>query len=352
MLSLRDIFFAVSGFTFCFFTPYASAAKTTYADLKSGDVITVTLDQLLPTQAVLSYDREYANLARYSENLKQMYNDLCIANGGKGVKKWSEDSKPTDPESYQCRNKPGTHTDALNTVVVGPEEGMLFLTQGHHIFSTFWDMPNGGTSVPVTVKVTHNLIGSAEDFWAEMNNDREVWLRNSKGQKIKADDLPEYIGQKQLKHDRYLSLIFLLEGISYSHPKTKDKKTIPFFELNWALALRKHMKISEYDLNVPDEYATALTEAATIMVDLSDDEVIGKSEKTAKEMGKFKTVDSKALEKLITNKKSDFNYAMAYRMAKKEKSTPKRLLEQEAAEKEKKKKSKEAEPNNKDEKSE
>ncbi|MGR5147363.1 ParB/Srx family N-terminal domain-containing protein [Photobacterium alginatilyticum] len=324
------------------YCPYSTAEKVSYDELNNGDIITVTLDQLLPTQAVLSYDREYARLSRYKDNLKHMYNDLCQINGAKGVKKWGEESQPTDPSSYTCSDKPGTHTDALNTVVVGPKKGSLYLTKGHHLFSTFWDMPNGGTSVPVTVRVTHNLFGSGEDFWPEMSNDQEVWLYDSKGEKIKANDLPEYIGQKQLKHDKYLSLVHFLNGISYSPPvkKSKDNKAnsdslIPFLELHWALEVRKHMKVSDYNLNEPDEYAAALAEAATVMVDLPDDAVIGQSTLTAKEMGKFSQVDSKALAALINDKTSSFNHALAYRLAKKEKSTPKRLLEEEAAAKEK-----------------
>ncbi|WP_299015194.1 ParB/Srx family N-terminal domain-containing protein [uncultured Photobacterium sp.] len=343
MLSLRVIScFAIIA-SIATLSAIVHTKKTTYGKLKSGDVITVSLDQLLPTQAVLSYDREYANLARYNKNQKQMYNDLCKANGAKGIKKWSEDSKPTDPSSYQCKAKSGTLSDALSTVIIGPEDGMLFLTKGHHTLSTFWDMPNGGISVPIMVKVTHNLVGSADDFWAEMNNDHEVWLISAKGKKLDVDDLPQYIGRKQLKNDPYLSLVYFLEGISYSSAKARKNQnkesTPPYFELNWALTLRKYMKISDYDLNVPDEYATALAEAATVMVDMPDDEIIGKSDKTAKEMGKFKTVDSKALEHLITNKKSDFNYALAYRLEKKEKSTPKRLLENEEKDKDKSKKS-------------
>ena len=328
----------ILGATLC--APFLTyAEKINYSELENGDTITIPLDQLLPTQAVLDYDQIFANLQRYKADLKNMYNDLCRVNGAKGVKKWDDNSIPTDPETYQCTGKVGQDTDVLSTVVIGPEEGVLYLTEGLTLLSTFWDMPNGGTSVPITVKVNHNLLGSGDDFWAEMNNDNEVWLVNEKGKKIKPDDLPEYIGMKQLKHDKYLSLVNFLNGISYSAPKPdgKDNKTasIPFFALNWALELRQHMKISDYDLNDPEEYATALTEAATIMVDLPDDEVIGKSKRSASEMGQFDQVDSKALEELVTNADTSFGLALAYRVEKKEKSTPKAVLEEQEAQKEK-----------------
>ncbi|PSW21566.1 chromosome partitioning protein ParB [Photobacterium sanctipauli] len=313
--------------------------QSEYQALENGDIITITLDQLLPTQAVLDHDAENANLQRYKNDLKFMYDDLCRLNGGKGIKSWDENSVPTDPNSYTCKGKLGSDSEALSTIVVGPEDGVLYLTTNHTILSTFWDMPNGGTSVPITVKVNHNLISSGDDFWAEMINDKEVWLVNQKGKKVKPDDLPEYIGRKQLKHDKYLSLAHFLTGISYQPPKPdgKDNKqaTIPYLALNWALALRGKMKISKYDLNDPEEYATAITEAATIMVDIPDDEIIGKSKLTAKEMGQMDAVDSKALEALLTGENTNFTLATTYRVNKKEKSTPKAVLEEQKAQKEK-----------------
>ncbi|MGF1687396.1 ParB/Srx family N-terminal domain-containing protein [Photobacterium japonica] len=318
------------GFTALLLTPTALAEKITYSTLKNGDVITVTLDQLLPTQAVLDYDAEYAKLQYYANDRKHIFDTLCRVNGAKGIKKWDDDASPLDPESYTCKADVGTDVDALSNVIIGPEEGILYLVDHLTVLSSFWDMPNGGTSVPVMVKISHNLLASGDDFWAEMNNDREVWLRNYKGKKISPDDLPEYIGLKQLKHDKYLSLVNFLDGISYAMPKPDGKNTtqadIPFLALHWALALRKKMKISDYNLNDPEEYATAITEAATIMVDTPDDQDIGLSKRTAKEMGKFDQVDSEALEKLLTDKDSAFSLAMAYRLAKKEKSTPKSLM--------------------------
>ncbi len=208
MPSLRNTFLLCLFSCLPLLATYSSAEKITYDKLNNGEVITVTLDQLLPTQALLSFDREFAKLNRYNNDRKNMYNDLCKANGAKGIKKWSEESQPTDASSYTCIDKPGTHTNDLSTVIIGPKEGTLYLTKGHHTLSTFWDMPNGGTSVPVMVKVAHNLHETGEDFWPEMNNDKEVWLFNTKGEKIKAEDLPEYIGRKQLKHDKYLSLVY------------------------------------------------------------------------------------------------------------------------------------------------
>ncbi|MEJ2766027.1 ParB/Srx family N-terminal domain-containing protein [Photobacterium sp. MCCC 1A19761] len=307
---------------------HADEEKSPYAKLQAGDVVTVALDQLLPTQAVLSYDWQYARLNRYQNEPKLVYDDLCRANGAKGVKEWSKKSKPTKPDSYTCTGKSGQSEDVLNTVVVGSEDGLLYLTKGHHLLSTFWDMPNGGTSVPVTVKVTHNLIDSGDDFWAEMNQDHELWLYNAKGNEISPDDLPEYLGRKQLKHDKYLSLVQFLNGISYQKPDDAP----PFFEYHWAQEIRKHMNVSEYDFNVPDEYAAALAEAATVMVDLNEDTKVAKSGLTAKAMGKLTQADSKALAALIDDENSDFNQAMAYRRALKEKTTPKRLLEKEQAE--------------------
>jgi hypothetical protein len=300
----------------------ALAEQSNYADLKRGDVINVNLDQLLPTQAVISLDEEYYNLGRYTEDLKIMYNDLCRVNGAKGIKKWNKDSIPTDVGTYSCQAKNGENIDDLPAVIIGPEDGELFLIDHHNMLSTFWDMPNGGTSMPVTLRVEYNLLGSGDDFWPELLNDHEVWLYNNKGEKIKPSALPQYIGSKQLKHDKYFSLTYFLNGIAYDIPN--DSK-VPYVKLNWSRVLREKMDIGDYNLNNPDEYATALTEAATIITDLESDTVIGISGKTAKEMGQRNSVDTKALEKLLTNEKSNWHYAMAYRLAKKEKATPKTM---------------------------
>ncbi|EAS42552.1 chromosome partitioning protein ParB [Photobacterium profundum] len=300
----------------------ALAEKTNYAELKRGDVINVNLDQLLPTQAVISLDEEYYNLGRYAEDLKTMYNDLCRVNGAKGIKKWDKDSNPTNISTYSCQAKQGENIDALPSVIIGPEDGELFLIDHHNILSTFWDMPNGGTSVPITLKVEYNLLGSGDDFWPELLNDHEVWLYNNKGKKIKPSALPQYIGSKQLKHDKYFSLAYFLNGIAYDMP---DENKVPYVKLNWSRVLREKMDIGDYNLNNLDEYATALTSAATIITDLKSDTVIGRSSKTAKEMGQKSSVDTKALENLLTNEKSTWHYAMAYRLAKKEKATPKNI---------------------------
>ncbi|MGF1689741.1 ParB/Srx family N-terminal domain-containing protein [Photobacterium kagoshimensis] len=311
------------------------ADKISYAELKNGDVITVTLDQLLPTQAVMSYDKEYALLYHYKKNEKNVFGALCKLNGGGKLKKWDENSSPTDLESYTCSKKLGSQTKDLASVVVGPEEGLLYLTTQHHLLSSFWDMPNGGTSVPINLKVTFNLLGSGDDFWPEMSNDNEVWLFDNKGKKLSPSDLPDFIGSKQLKEDKYLSLAYFLQGISYDLPQKKtDPNTkepyprVPYLALQWSLTLRKKMNADEYNFNNRDEFAAALTEAATVMVDLASDEKIGKTELPATAMGKFMDVDSKALETMLTSKKSEWYAATEYRIAKKKKATPKKLLEE------------------------
>ncbi|WP_281222728.1 ParB/Srx family N-terminal domain-containing protein [Photobacterium sanguinicancri] len=313
----------------------AYAEKISYADLEDGDIITVTLDQLLPTQAVISYDKEYAHLYRYNKNKKNIYHALCKLNGGGKVKKWDENSSPTDIESYSCTKKLGSQIHDLASVVVGPDNGLLYLTTQHHILSSFWDMPNGGTSVPIRLKVTFNLLGSGDDFWPEMRNDNAVWLYNQKGKKISPSDLPDFIGLKQLKEDKYLSLAYFLQGISYdlpqnnTDPNTKEPYSrVPYLALQWSLVLREKMTVDDINFNNRDEYAAALAEAATVMVDMASNEKVGKTDLPAIAMGKFSEVDSKALEAMLTSQNSEWYYATEYRINKKKKATPKKLLEE------------------------
>ncbi|OAN17753.1 chromosome partitioning protein ParB [Photobacterium jeanii] len=317
-----------------------SAEKPNYSELQQGDTITVTLDQILPTQAVMSYDLEYALLQSYKSNEKAMFNKLCKLNGGGSVKDWGEKSNPTDLESFTCAKKLGSQTQDLAKVVVGPKEGLLFLTTQHHTLSSFWDMPNGGTNVPVMLKVSHNLLDSGDDFWAEMSHDNTVWLFGAKGKKISPSDLPEFIGSKQLKEDKFLALAFFLQGISYDLPQKQTNPNtnepyavVPYLAYQWSLALREKMNVENYNFNDRDDYATALTEAATVMTDLAADTLIGKSDKTAIEMGQFQEVNSKALEALITNKNSNWYLATEYRIQKKKKATPKKIQEEQEKQK-------------------
>lgn len=319
--------------------------------IEVGDVLTVKLDEILPTQPILAYDRIFASLGRYEARPAQLYDDLCLTNGGQGIQSWDDNSKPTDLESYHCKKPFGSQEDALPTVLVAPDGKTLYLLSGHHILSTFWDMPNGGTSVPVLVKVTHNLAGDdIDEKWDAMKQAGQIWLYNTRGEQIKPSDLPQYLGMKQLKHDKYLSLVFFLRNIAYNDPD-KDYPTvnplirpmsIPYLQYYWAQYLQKKMKISQYDLNDPEEYAEALKKAADIIVNTPADEDIASSGKTAKALGKFDEVNTKVLDSLLSRPSSSWGYAMAYRLRVKEESTPKRVLEEqkakEAAEKAKKEK--------------
>lgn len=314
--------------------------------IQVGDVLTVKLDALLPTQAVLAFDRVFASLGRYEARPAQMFDDLCLTNGGKGVKTWDDQSQPTDLDSYTCEEPLGSNQDALPTVLLAPNGKTLYLLSGHHILTTFWDMPNGGTSVPVKVKVTQSLAGDdIDEVWNAMKEAGEFWLFDTRGEKIKPSELPEYLGMKQLKHDKYLSLVFFLRNIAYSDPdKSKTVNplirpmSVPYMQYYWAQYLRKKMKVSSYDLNDPDEYAAALKEAASLIVAAADDENIASSGKTAKELGQFDEVNIKALESLLSRSTSSWSYALAYRQREKEESTPKRILEEQKAKKESAKK--------------
>ncbi|WP_051288067.1 ParB/Srx family N-terminal domain-containing protein [Photobacterium halotolerans] len=324
-------------------------SKTNSEDnsIQVGDVLTVKLDALLPTQPVLAFDRVFASLGRYEARPAQMFDDLCLTNGGQGVKTWDDKSQPTDLESYSCKEPLGSNQDALPTVLLAPDGKTLYLLSGHHILTTFWDMPNGGTSVPVVVKVTQSLAGDdIDEIWSAMKEAGQIWLFDIRGEKIKPSELPEYLGMKQLKHDRYLSLVFFLRNIAYSDPDTGKTTanplirpmSVPYMQYHWAQYLRKKMKVSNYDLNDPDEYTAALKEAANLIVAAADDENIASSGKTAKELGQFDEVNTKALDSLVTRPTSSWSYALAYRQRVKEESTPKRILEAQKAEKESAKK--------------
>lgn len=117
-----------------------------------GDVIELELGQLKPTQSSIGYEQIFYKLGRYHRDPKTMFDELCESNGQKGIKHYTDASLPNDNLSYQCKDEIGTHKDKMKTVVIGPD-GQYFLTDGHHTFNVFYQMPSGGEQLRVNVLI-------------------------------------------------------------------------------------------------------------------------------------------------------------------------------------------------------
>src|SRR5450830_278657 len=143
-------------------------------------ILQVSLAELHPTQPAIGYDQVYYKLGRYAAEEKNIaeiakpkkFSDLCEANGQgdvlPGTANVAGATLAAPPASYRCKAAVGSRPHDMKTVVIGPR-GTLYLTDGHHTFSTFWDADNGQNhTLKVWVKVTDNFSKLNEDeFWTQ-----------------------------------------------------------------------------------------------------------------------------------------------------------------------------------------
>ncbi|GAA3036985.1 ParB-like protein [Microbacterium dextranolyticum] len=252
----------------------ASAASTP-TDVKdpscvSGDAraLCAPVDSLLdvrigdvhPTQPSLGYDEVYYKLGRYDTQLSKdannkKFDDWCEANGQGGVAAVSKTTTPTllTPSTFTCTVPVGSETAAtiepMKTVVIGPK-GVLYLTDGHHTLTSFFE--DSGPDVHVRLRVLGNLSGLSDgDFWAAMTAQKWTWLRDVDGNPITPAQLPTSVGLKNFQDDRYRSILYFARDIGY----TADGD-VPFQEFYWGSWLRTRADIPVLRWNQNDQDAS------------------------------------------------------------------------------------------------
>lgn len=259
-----------------------------WATAKAGDILDVTLADLHPTQAALGYDQIYYKLGRYEADYTKKFDDFCADEGMNGLKKntASATSKLTDATTYTCKVTDTTQRDtsALNPVVIGPNGDTLYLTDGHHGSSTYYQVPDGGPTLHVHVIVKDNLSATTgSTFWAEMESHGYTRLKDANGQTITASQLPAALGLSNgMQNDVYRSLVYFTRDIGYSKPTPSTD----FLEFYWADWLRTAFPLTSYDLtqlgtattNPASDgtgYFNAVWNASTAMVATTDGQVGG-----------------------------------------------------------------------------
>ena len=159
----------------------------------------------------------------------------------------------------------------MKTVVIGPE-GRLYLTDGHHTFTTLSEQPEGGATLPMWVKVTDNFSDSPDlaSFWRRMQAARKVWLNDGQGQAITPEQIPAQLGLATLDDDPYRALVYFTREVAYDKPRSGDVAP-EFLEFYWGNWLREQLNLSDYDLRDKGDYRDAIGEAA----------IVGKQQQTA-----------------------------------------------------------------------
>jgi hypothetical protein len=194
-------------------------------------IIIVALDELRPTQPAVGYDQIYYKLGRYRAEEQAMaatskpekFDDYCEANGRGGVRKDTSNTPGATligaAKGLQCKHDNPVEYDEMKTVVIGPG-GKVYLTDGHHKFTTFWEADGGvNHKLPVSVIVTDNFSSLSDaDFWAKMRESKKVWLTDGKNRTITPARLPKHLGLNQLGNDPYRSIVYFARNVAVEIP--------------------------------------------------------------------------------------------------------------------------------------
>lgn len=270
-------------------TPAAPAASPA----RAGDLIEVTLDRLRPTQPSLGYDQIFYKLGRYSSTkdedrgkFNKRFDDWCETNGQGEAASVDADATLADPSSFTCSIPVGQETEdslaQMKTVVVGPG-GTLYLTDGHHSLTSFWEAADGGPKTRIRLRMTANLSKlSTAAFWKEMRDENWVWLKDENGRSITVDQLPSELGLSRFHDDRYRGLVYFTRGIGYDQADGSAE----FLEFLWGSWLRERIDLDAYDTTSLSSYLDAVRDASEAMTDLPGDTVVAGG-RTADEMGRL-----------------------------------------------------------------
>jgi hypothetical protein len=276
----------------------AGAAGSAPAAPQAGDLLEVSLGELHPTQPAIGFDEIYYKLGRYRSDkdaqagkVNKRFDDWCESNGQGAAASAGPDARLDTPGSFTCEVPVGEETPEslaeMKTAVIGPG-GVPYLTDGHHSLTALLASPDGGPNTRIRVKVAADL--SALDpaqFWAQMESNHWVWLRDADDQPITADQLPAHLGLDAFGNDHYRSLVYFTRDIGYEQLADSDGGSPEFLEFYWGSWLRASYDLSQYDLTDPASYLDLIEHASKDMADLKDGDPVADG-RTAGELGRMK----------------------------------------------------------------
>ena len=260
---------------------------------QAGDLIDVRLDELYPTQPSLGYDEVYYKLGRYAfgkDAVNKRFDDWCEANGQISAASALPNATLHDPSTFTCTVALGQETqaskDVMKTVVIGPR-GKLYLTDGHHTFTSFWETPDGGPTLHVRARVDGNLSNLSEAaFWRAMQANGWTWLYDAKDEAINPQQLPRQLGLREFGNDVYRGILYFGRDIGYAQVAGNAL----FQEFRWGRWLRRAqdpaLDPANYDLTDLASYLAlvrAMTQAQSALADNYD----VSDGKTAIQLGKI-----------------------------------------------------------------
>jgi len=283
--------------------------KALSTSVSEGDIINVTLSELVPTQFSIGFDQIFYKLGRFDKDKKKMFDEICKTNGQKGIASFNKHSTAHDPQTFSCKKTVGTVKKEMKTVVIAPN-GRYYLTDGHHTLNVFWAMSEGGSEFKVNVIVDKDYrnLNSMDSFWKQMVSDGNTWLFDQQGNPLTYHNLPASLGMENFANDQYRSLVYFSRNVAWSKPKI----SVPFLEFYWATELYKQLDIAQLDLNSKSGYEQAIMKVSHVILALESNDV-GRSGKSVKEMGQFSQLNQKGLDKLLRAKKGKISYMINYK---------------------------------------
>ena len=298
-------------------------ANAEYCAAAVDDLLDIRLADLRPTQPSLGYDEVYYRLGRYTLGkgaADQLLDQWCATNGQQTLQSATPGATVSDPASFTCAVAVGAETDEskvpMKTVVIGPG-GQLYLTDGHHTLTSFWEAPGGGPDTRIRLRVTGNLSTLQPDaFWREMTDRGWTWLRDADGNPVAPEQLPTSLGLKQFANDQYRGVLYFVRDVGYS----QDDDSPAFQEFYWGQWLRNQtdpeLRPADFTLTEMASYQSLIGNVGRAMVALPDTTEIANGQ-NAKALGKLETFGQKAFDALSapvdSEKPGKLAYAIAYK---------------------------------------
>lgn len=268
------------------------------------DLLDVTLAALHPTQPSLGYDEVFYRLGRYTIGAdagKQLFDAWCAANGQKGLKSANPGATVADRASFTCSVPVGAETpetiEPMKTGVIGPG-GQVYLTDGHHTLTSFWEAPGAGPDSHIRLRITGNLSNLEPDaFWREMVSRGWTWLRDAEGNSVAPESLPKNLGLKQFVDDQYRGVLYFVRDIGYA----QDENSPAFQEFYWGQWLRTQtdpsLRPANFNRTELASYLTLVDNIGKSMVAMPGDAEVADG-RDANTLGKLNAFGEKAFKEL------------------------------------------------------
>lgn len=269
------------------------------AQSPAAEILEVALGELHPTQPALGYRQMDYKQGRFAVDQEKFFDEYCETAGQGGINQFDDNSSLQDTGSFECSDAVGTHLEDMKTAVIAPNNG-IYITDGHHTFSNYLMLEGPELIMPLLITHDFSALPDMESFWATMEEERLVWLTAPDGP-ITAEELPERVGRDHQVDDPYRSLVYFTRGVGYKKPSTPP----PFLEFYWGQWLAEQLPLDTLDLTTLEGYTDAVTQAATLMVEVSPDTMIADTATgslTAQEMGQLPAFNSAELEKLLSER--------------------------------------------------